>query len=275
MWKAWVVSFILFAFLATDLSAQKGWELGGWGGVSYYFGDLNTNFDLSRPGPALGGSARYNFNSRLSMYMSANYGRVSGSDENSTNDFERARNLNFTSNIFDLSGGLEFNFLNYVHGSRDYPFTPYLFAGLSMFSFNPKTRFEGQWVGLRDLGTEGQFLGDEYFLIQPALNYGIGFKIDLNADWSLNIVISARKLFTDYLDDVSTVYPDKDELLSLRGPMAVALSDRSLPQNRDRFRIGQAGVQRGNSRDTDSYSFIQIGIMYYFGYLPCPDISPF
>ena len=274
MRKAYLL-MVFIGILAGPISAQKGWEIGGWAGASYYFGDLNTNFDLSRPGPAVGAAARYNFNSRLSLGMSTNYGRISGSDENSSNDFERARNLNFTSNIFDLSFNLEFNFLDYVHGSKDYPFTPYVFAGASFFSFNPKTQFEGEWVNLRDQGTEGQFFGEEYFLIQPALNYGLGFKIDLNSDWSLNFIISARKLFTDYLDDVSTVYPDKDELFSLRGPTAVALADRSTIEDMERYRIGQAGVQRGNSRDTDSYNFIQVGVMYYFGYLPCPDISPF
>ncbi|MBK8080358.1 MAG: hypothetical protein IPK25_08795 [Saprospiraceae bacterium] len=35
-------------------------------------------------------------------------------------------------------------------------------------------------------------------------------------------------LFTDYLDDVSTVYPDKTLLLAKRGQTAVELSDRSL-----------------------------------------------
>lgn len=261
--------------LSQPLNAQKGWELGGWLGASYYFGDLNTNFDLSRPGPGGGIAARYNFNSRISLAISANYGRISGSDEGSTNAFERARNLSFASNIVDGSISFEFNFLNYVHGSRDYPFTPYLFGGLSFYSFNPRTEYEGEWVVLRDLGTEGQFPGEEYFLLQPAINYGLGFKIDLNSDWSMNIEISMRRLFTDYLDDVSTVYPDMDELLALRGPLSVALSDRSTPEDRDQFRLGQAGVQRGSSSNTDSYNFIKIGVMYYFGYLNCPDISPF
>ena len=37
----------------------------------------------------------------------------------------------------------EFNFLPYIHGSRDYFFTPYLFAGFSVFSFNPKAEYTG------------------------------------------------------------------------------------------------------------------------------------
>ena len=42
-----VLSFVLLLGSLTA-SAQYGWEAGGWAGVSYYFGDLNTNFRLNR-----------------------------------------------------------------------------------------------------------------------------------------------------------------------------------------------------------------------------------
>ena len=60
-------------FSLTTMKAQQGWELGGWVGGSHYFGDLNTNFNLSRPGLALGAIGRYNFNNRLSIKMNINY----------------------------------------------------------------------------------------------------------------------------------------------------------------------------------------------------------
>jgi hypothetical protein len=270
-------AFVFVILLSTGAQglaqyAQKGWELGAWAGLSHYFGDLNTSFDLSRPGIAGGLSGRYIFNPRISVGFNANYGRISADDARSKNEFERARNLNFRSNLFEISSQLEFNFLKYVHGDRDYPFSPYLFGGISAFGFNPVTELDGVRYSLRDYGTEGQFFGDEYSLFQLGLVYGMGVKFDINTDWSINIELSARRLFTDYLDDVSGRYPDKDELFSLRGPVAVQLSDRSLAENRELFNIGQAGRQRGNSRDNDSFSFFRVGVMYYFGYLPCPEI---
>lgn len=268
-----IVAGLLISFL--PLKAQRGWELGAWAGVSYYFGDLNTTFNLSRPGPAGGASARFNFNNRLSAKFDLNYGRISADDQFSKNDFERARNLSFSSNIFEFSGQFEFNFMPYIHGSDDFPFTPYLFGGLSVFYFNPKAVFEGESYALRDMGTEGQFTGNEYFLVQPALVYGGGVKFDLNDVWSVNVEISARRLFTDYLDDVSGLYADKDEILAIRGPIALELSDRSTLEDRELFQIGQPGRQRGNAKDRDSFNFIKLGFMYYFGYLPCPEISSF
>ncbi len=262
---------LLMAGLST-LTAQKGWEVGPWGGISYYFGDLNSNYDLSKPNPAAGFLARYNFNKRVCLKFSAGFGAIEGKDANSDNIFEQARNLSFRSGLIDGTAQFEFNFLPYVHGSREEFFTPYLFGGLSVFSFNPKAELNGEWYELRPLGTEGQFKGEEYFTTQLGLAFGFGFKVDLSYEWSLNFELSGRRLYTDYLDDVSTVYPDKTDLLKLRGQTAVDLSDRSIliPGVTD-GPIGQPGRQRGDSSNNDTYLFLSAAIVYYFGDLRCPE----
>lgn len=269
------LSILFFlSVLSVSVSAQIGWEAGGWLGVSNYFGDLNTNFDATQPGPAAGVVGRYNFNERLALKFSANYGQVMGDDSDSKNIYEQARNLNFKSDILDGAIQFEFNFLDYVHGSYDQFFSPYLFAGLNAFYFNPTTEYQGQIVELQPLGTEGQFKGEEYSRIDAGLVYGGGVKIALNYRWSINVEISARKLYTDYLDDVSSVYADPGDLENIRGPLAVALADRSIaipgvnPED-----IGRPGRQRGNSANNDSYVFTGISLLYYFGELRCPDIS--
>ena len=119
------------------------------------------------------------------------------------------------------------------------------------------------------MGTEGQFKGDEYYTVQGAITYGIGFKIDLSYEWSLNFELSARRAFTDYVDDVSTVYPDMDDLEALRGPIAVQLADRSMVGDNE-IRIGQPGRQRGNKNNNDSYAMLGVGLVYYFGDIRCP-----
>lgn len=249
-----------------------GWELGGWGGVTYYFGDLNSNFDVKHPGPGVGAIARYNFNERLCLKFSINGGKVQATDANSTNTFEQKRNLSFQTLVGDFTSQLEFNFLRYTHGSKDEFFTPYLFGGFSVFNFNPKAEYEGELVSLRPLGTEGQFRGDEYYSTQIALAVGGGLKIDLSYRWSLNIEVSARQLFTDYFDDVSGTYPNPDNLEALRGadgPLALALSDRSGELGIDPP-IGEEGRQRGNSKNNDRYVFLGVGLLYYFGDIRCP-----
>jgi opacity protein-like surface antigen len=264
--KAFIVLFLLANTLI--INAQKGWELGVIGGTMHYFGDLNTNFDLTHPGYSATAVARYNFNNRLCARLSATMGTIKGDDAWSKNVFEQRRNLNFRSQINDASLQLEFNFLPYNHGSAQENFTPYLLAGMSVFGYNPTTTYAGKSYELRSLGTEGQFKNEEYSTSGQALLYGGGVKIDLNDKWSLNIEVASRKVFTDFIDDVSGTYPDIRDVKRLRGEAGAALVDRSIePQ------IGKAGRQRGNGRNNDSYLTAQVGIVYYFGGLECPSFT--
>jgi len=276
--------FFLFIFSGFSLllaaQEQEGWEAGGWLGIANYFGDLNTNFRFDDVGAAGGVAARYNFNGRIALKFGLNYGKVQADDANSDNVFEKARNLSFKSNLIDVGAQLEFNFLPYNHGSKDEGWTPYLLAGFGVTRFDPKAKIDGEWHSLRDLGTEGQFKGDEYSKVSPSFIYGVGFKIDLSYEWSINLEFSARQLFSDHLDDVSTVYADVRDIRNLRGDLAARLSDRSpelfqedpnfFAQNNLEFPIGEPGRQRGNSKNNDSYVLFGIGLMYYFGDLKCP-----
>jgi len=201
------------------------------------------------------------------------YSKLSSYVSDSDNSFQLASNLSFRSAVWGADLQLEFNFLPYTHGSKDEYFTPYIFGGFSVVNFNPQAEIDDQWFDLRDFGTEGQFRGEEYYSITGGFDMGFGFKFDLSYEWSINLFIVARHLFTDYLDDVSTEYPDMDDLESLRGERAVRLSDRSGELGTLEVPLGQTNRQRGNSSTNDTYATIGIGLIYYFGDLRCPEYS--
>ncbi len=256
---------IFFLVQSIFVFAQKGAEIGGGLGLAHYFGDLNPTLKLDHAGYDVHGVARYNFNSRLALKFALNYGRISGSDEGSSNQVNADRNLNFWSDIFDVGAQLEFNFLDYYHGSRTNNITPYAFAGFSNTFYSPKTDYEGTTYSLREVRTEGQFQGDEYGTTTLGIIYGMGLKYSLNYRWSIDFELSSRLLFTDYLDDVSTVYPDLDDGID---PVQFALADRSIEvAGIDKFRAGQ---QRGNSNNNDFYSIFTISILYFMGEIECP-----
>ncbi|MGB3548893.1 MAG: DUF6089 family protein [Saprospiraceae bacterium] len=272
--RGWVGYLVLLGVLLGPVSGRAqqmlGWEVGPWAGAALYLGDLNTDFSFRRIQPAGGLSARYNFNDRLSAKISANYGRLLAMDSDSNNPFEKTRNLSFQSDVFDGTAQFEFNFLPYIHGDFERWMTPYAFAGISVFNYNPMARAaDGELYELRALGTEGQLKGEEYLPTSGALTYGLGFKLDLSYEWSLDFHIGARNTFTDYLDDVSTVYADQSDLRRSRGDIAVELADRSIfsdgSPNRDR-----EGEQRGDSTGKDKYIFMGVGLHYYFGDIRCP-----
>ena len=258
-------SLFLVLTSTTVFGQMKGWELGGWLGISNYFGDLNTNYRLNRLHLAGGIGTRYNINDRLALRFGANYGRISAYDSDSKNVYERRRNLSFRSDIVDATMQMEFNFMPYMHGHRDYFYTPYVFLGPSFFYFKPQTEYNGTWYNLPEMGTEGQFRGEEYNTTQGALAYGFGFKVDLSYRWSVSIELSGRKVFTDYLDDVSGVYADWRDIRSLRGQLAADLADRSVEP-----KIGEPGRQRGNGKNNDMYAFLGVSLQYYFGEIRCP-----
>lgn len=271
--------YLLFfgLLLSTSLFSQKGIEVGGWLGVNTYYGDLKPRVNLDNVGVAGGLNFRNNFNNRISYKLSLNYLRLSAEDSDATNSFQLARNLSFFNDIYEMSHQMEFNFLPYTHGSDDDFYTPYLFGGITTLFYNPKTRLDFDQDGteevyvLRDFGTEGQQFGEEYGRFTFGVNYGFGLKFDINVDWSINVEVMGRSVFTDYLDDVSTVYPDRNQLGQLRGDIAVALSDRSDPG----LDISNTGNQRGNARDRDFYYTFGISIMRYFGQLECPKVGKF
>jgi len=257
--------FALFCFLlAYNAQAQYN-EVGVMVGAATYKGELSRHsFNTDFLHPAIGIFYRHNRDRRWSWKVELNYGRISGDDSKAKTPFELDRNLSFYSNILEISPQLEFNFIPFETGRNDYPFTPYVFFGLSLFHFNPKAKLNGEVYELQPLGTEGQGVNGikPYKRIQVALPLGGGFKFSVGR-MGIGIMVGARRTYTDYLDDVSTIYPDMNALLATNGPVAVALSDRSY----SRLDSSAAGVsffqkQRGNSTDKDWYLFGGITIFW-------------
>ncbi|MEZ4891772.1 MAG: DUF6089 family protein [Saprospiraceae bacterium] len=238
---------------------MRGWELGGWAGVSNYFGDLNTNWRINRLHLAGGAGARYNMNDRLAFRLGANAGKISAYDSDSDNFFEQQRNLSFHSLVIDGTAQFEFNFLPYVHGSRDYFYSPYMFVGTTFFYFNPKADLDGETYNLREMGTEGQFRGEEYNTTQWALAYGIGFKVDLSYRWSVNVELSARKLFITTLMMYMAFMPTSGT--SKPKGRYSRCSGWPVPARSTNWRAWSPTRQWQN---TDAYVFLGVGLNYHF-----------
>jgi hypothetical protein len=250
----------IFFFLVKYSSAQYN-EVGLFFGAANYKGELSPHlFNKDFIHFAMGGFYRHNWNRHWSYNFELNYGRISGDDALAETGFERNRNLSFYSDIIEFSPLIEFNFFPYETGNSEFPFTPYLFTGISVLRFNPKTTYNGNDVELQPLGTEGQGLNGTslYNRVVLAIPIGGGLKIDLGK-FGLGIEVGTRRTYTDYLDDVSTVYPDQLKLTAARGPLAAALSDRSLNKSDTSTPLPTVtGKQRGNSKDNDWYVFAGI-----------------
>ncbi len=225
--KNFLIAF--FTLILSFGSYAQHHEIGLFGGVSYYMGDI-TPTHFSMPGYNFGVNYRYSINKRFAVKIAGHYGKVSGDSENDIKS-KRYKNLSFHSNILDIEAGLEINFLEYEPGSKNHRFTPYVFGGIALFSFNPKADYMGEEYELQPLGTEGQGLtaypdNKPYRLSSIAIPFGIGIKWSVSKRVSIGLEWGLRKTFTDYLDDVSDRYPMASVLSAEKGNIAAALSNR-------------------------------------------------
>ncbi len=233
------------ALLTTNRLSAQGTELGFLIGPSLYSGDLSPQeigLYFEEVGLAGGAFARFNLNSTLALRLGVNLAQVSGDD--SRGGLE-SRGLNFRTNITEFSLLGELNLFRFG-SSKDRGVTPYLFGGAAVFRFNPQARFDGDYVDLQPLGTEGQGLpgyDPPYSLTQVAIPLGIGIKLLLNETITLGLEFGGRKLFTDYLDDVSNTVVNYYDVLEGNGSLAARLSNPNLtdpsPEQADYRRGGE------------------------------------
>ncbi len=218
-----------------------------------YWGDMAPrpnlgSFYVPLTRPKLGANYSYKFGPRISGRAALSWGRITGDDSRAAgregdNIYRNVRNLNFRNDIKELSVvGLVDLYENRRSYLRRPKYNAHFFAGVSVFHHNPKTYWNGGsgldagWYALQPLGTEGQNIANQedypnrYRRIQVAIPFGVGFTYRLDRRWDLGGEIGIRKTFTDYLDDVSTNYAAKSDLMGQSGEIGLAsalLSDRS------------------------------------------------
>jgi hypothetical protein len=254
-------SFIASILLAFTVNAQ-GINLNLFLGTSNYQGDLqDKRFTFNQSHLAAGVGLSYDLTERFSLRGGITFGKISGDDKQGRN---KIRNLNFSSGLTEGHLGVQY----YITPLGQRSLTPYVFAGLALYHFSPYTHdTSGTKYYLKPLSTEGQgfIAGKDYYnLTQMAIPFGGGVKLSLSDKINVGLEVGFRKLFTDYLDDVSDVYADENLLLANRGAKAVELAYRG-----DELKNGSLtypdGSQRGSAKAKDWYYFTGLTLSYRLG----------
>ncbi|MBE7171570.1 MAG: outer membrane beta-barrel protein [Williamsia sp.] len=248
------LSVLLIPFVS---GAQERLQLNLFGGFSNYQGDLQGKpFTLEQSNGAFGVGLSYYLTPHFLVRAGLVTGKVKASDKLNKPSLQ-LRNLDFQTRISEGHAMLEYDLFDL----SEKKLTPYVFAGLAVYHFNPYT-FDstGAKVMLRPLSTEGQGLSQypnrkPYRLTQLAIPVGGGLKLRLSDNVAIAYEIGLRKLSTDYLDDVSSSYVDKTALFAAKGSKAVELAYRG-----DEVKNGMAdypvdGTRRGSPTMKDWYYF--------------------
>lgn len=226
-------------------------------GLINYQGDLNpSSFTLGRSKLAIGLTFRQPLSPRLAIRSGILIGQLEAADRYNRT-YLQPRNLSFQTSLQEAHVGLELNFFK-ISSSR---FTPYIYGGLAVFHFDPWAYDNsGNKTFLKPLSTEGQGLAEfpgqkPYRLTQLALPFGVGVKYRASDNVTVGLEFSQRKTFTDYLDDVSSHYVDRQTLLTAKGSKAVEMAYRGLPAANASAAYPASGEQRGTPSEMDWYYF--------------------
>lgn len=205
-----------------------------------------ADLDIASTRYGLGTGIFFHTPSGLSVITDVHFARLYGDDKEAKSSRTR-RNLHVRTDIFETIVKVEYTF------NRS---GIYMNLGGGLCFFKPKAQLEGTWYDLRPLGTEGQNIDPEksvYNKYTPIIPFGVGKKFELNNNMSIAIDYSFRKAFTDYLDDVSTRYYDKEAIGDHSGDVAKQLSSRA---SADVSSSAEPGSIRGNPNFNDNYFFI-------------------
>jgi len=201
-------------------------------GTTSYIGELapyrhpiNTIFKMMRWN--INGSYTRHFTPQLAARVGFVWARMAGDDEaynRGGNPFPNnyIRNLHFRNNVkeFSLVGIYKLR-SDGRNASRRVAFTPYIFGGLAVLAHNPRAKVpesyedNSRWVSLQPLGTEGQGqpgFADPYSLVTYSIPFGMGFTWKINSQWNFGVEGGFRFTGSDYIDDISTSYPDPNVL---------------------------------------------------------------
>ena len=238
-------------------------HVGVAGGLANYNGDLLDKLYAKKiTNGFIGLTVHYELQDQILIRGSYNFARVNGSDIYSEKPELVLRNLSFESAISEFSVVGEY----YLFNLYERRFSPYGFIGLGIFHFDPYSYDStGRKVFLKPLSTEGQGIypdKKEYSLWQPTIPFGGGVKFAITENLRIGFEIGIRKIFTEYLDDVSTSYPNSNDLLAARGQTAVDFAYRGdeVPGGDPVFPTKE--TQRGGAEQKDIYYFTGLNISF-------------
>jgi hypothetical protein len=255
---------LLAIFCIPIVAASQNFHFAGRLGLAGYQGDLKANAMTLSQTKLMGSiGAHYDLSEHFTARSYFTLGALGADDKKGTAAMQQ-RNLNFKTKLFEWELTAQYNLFSL--NSRWW--TPFVFTGIGVYRFNPYTNdTAGNKYFLKPLSTEGQGFEqgvDQYKLTGFSIPLGFGATYSLNEDMRLGIEFGYRKIFNDYLDDVSGSYVDQAALLSTRGQTAVDLAWRGDELKPNPYPAG--GTIRGNTKGRDGYYFIAVTytVRYFF-----------
>jgi len=220
---------ILTLLFFTQLIHSQINELGVFLGGSNFIGDVGATNYIAPKNLTFGAIYKWNRSPRHSFRFTALVSQLEGIDKDSDDRSRKLRGYEFTSDIIELSAGMEFTFFDFDLHRPGPKSTPYLYSGVTV-AFHDNFFFDNSGRLISE-NTSSQAWGI------PAV---LGFKTTLYDNFILAFEIGARYTFSDELDG-------------------------SVPDTKENIE----DLSFGNVNNNDWYTFTGFTLTYTFGRNPC------
>ena len=125
------LKFILLILIINyQFSNSQIYEFGGIFGGTNFIGDVGDTKFINPNESAFGGIVKWNRSPRHAYRISFISSNLTANDLDSNDPRRNERGYNFSSNIKEISTGMEFNFFDYNLHEYDVIFTPYIYSGI-------------------------------------------------------------------------------------------------------------------------------------------------
>lgn len=220
---------LLFIFSTALVAHAQTYEIGAIIGGANYIGDVGKTNYINPNSFAVGGIFKWNRSPRHSFRGSIMVAKLRGDDAKSSNSRRNERGYSFENTVKEISIGIEYTFWDFDVHSEKAISTPYLYTGLTGFSYS----------ALYKNGKNNIVEYDNAASI--AIPMVVGFKANMGRNAMLGFEIGARYTFTDDLDGSNPIKGLADE----------------------------EGLKFGNTNNDDWYVFTGITVTFAFGRKPC------
>ena len=190
--KKIVLLFCPLLFMIFSAKSQVN-DLGVFGGISYYQGDVNPTKHFYNPKPAAGIIHRHTFNSRMALRNTLVRQVLAGQDADFEDEYRQHRDHAFQTTLYAFASQMELDYFPSWHEGQDYKkVTPYLAFGFGMVYSD-------------------DFSSGSVAVMFPA---GFGVKAYPTERLTLNLEAQVRPVLSDGIDHLANPYEDTQYMAS-------------------------------------------------------------
>lgn len=192
--------FLFIFILGISTSNAQIHEIGVFLGGSNFVGDVGKTNYISPNKLAFGILYKWNKSPRHAYRFSYSQSQIAGFDSQSSESSRKIRSYKFKNDVKEVSAGLEFNFFDFNLHEFGQRVTPYVYTGITYFSFDQQFFINGE--------TKQDYTDSTF-----AIPMTVGVKSNITKHLILGAEIGARYTFTDNIDGSN---PDNKNLQNLK-----------------------------------------------------------